>query len=39
MEKLIVHMADSIGMDWYQNNQTTYCTWCDGDDVIKGFDI
>ncbi len=32
-----VNRTDPTGMDWYQNNQTSYYTWYDGDGVREGF--
>ena len=32
-----VNRIDSTGMDWYQNNQTSYYTWYDGDGAREGF--
>ena len=32
-----VNRIDPTGMDWYQNNQTSYYTWYDGDGAREGF--
>ena len=32
-----VNRIDPTGMDWYQNNQTLYYTWYDGDGAREGF--
>lgn len=32
-----VNRVDPTGMDWYQNNQTSYYTWYDGDGAREGF--
>lgn len=32
-----INRIDPTGMDWYQNNQTSYYTWFDGDGAIEGF--
>lgn len=32
-----VNRIDPTGKDWYQNNQTSYYTWYDGDGAREGF--
>ena len=32
-----INRIDPTGMDWYQNNQTSYYTWYDGDGARDGF--
>ena len=32
-----INRIDPTGMDWYQNNQTLYYTWYDGDGAREGF--
>lgn len=32
-----VNRIDPTGMDWYQNNQTSYYTWYEGDGSREGF--
>ena len=32
-----INRIDPTGMDWYQNNQTSYYTWYDGDGAREGF--
>ena len=32
-----VNRIDPTGMDWYQNNKTSYYTWYDGDGAREGF--
>lgn len=32
-----MNRIDPTGMDWYQNNETSYYTWFDGDAAIDGF--
>ena len=32
-----VNRIDPTGMDWYQNSQTSYYTWYDGDGAREGF--
>ncbi|MGN0229100.1 MAG: hypothetical protein ACI4BH_04745 [Muribaculaceae bacterium] len=32
-----INAIDPSGMDWYQNNQTLYYTWYDGDGDREGF--
>ena len=32
-----VNAVDVDGKDWYQNNQTSYYTWYDGDGAREGF--
>lgn len=32
-----ISRIDPTGMDWYQNSQTSYYTWFDGDEAREGF--